>query len=399
MLHRILPIIVIFLVLIDAFLLLALWEVSFFADLSHPNPLITSVVILVQLPLLYLIVYKAYIWPVQKLNQEIAKFMTGISDEANLAPNSLSKGMNDIITFFIKSLQILKIFKQEIREWRQLKSEVDIASDIQKHILKKEETIIPSLEIALATAPSSEVGGDSFDIISWKNNNYYIYIGDVTWHGVPSGFVMMMVNALISAFALTETSGAPIFAATNHILKPRIKQNMMMTAVMLRWDEMLQSLYYTGAWHEYILVYKAAENIVEKIKTGWVALWMVRDITKVVEEKKIPLNIWDVVILYTDGISEARHRSEQNGMLFGTERIIESIMKPAEKTAENIFNQLTIDLSAFMGYKHKQYDDVTLIVARFVWQGKWATLNDLHEKIDSSHITEWNWWRKMETEL
>jgi|GEM_PF-5380533 len=58
---------------------------------------------------------------------------------------------------------------------------------------------------------------------------------------------MMMVNALISAFALTETSGAPIFAATNHILKPRIKQNMMMTAVMLRWDEMLQSLYYTGA--------------------------------------------------------------------------------------------------------------------------------------------------------
>lgn len=53
-------------------------------------------------------------------------------------------------------------------------------------------------------------------------------------------------------------------------------------------------------------------------------------------------------------------------MLFGTERIIESIMKPAEKTAENIFNQLTIDLSAFMGYKHKQYDDVTLIVARFV---------------------------------
>jgi len=66
--------------------------------------------------------------------------------------------MNDIISFFIKSLQILKIFKQEIRGGRQLKSEVDIASDIQKHILKKEETIIPSLEIALATTPSSEVG-------------------------------------------------------------------------------------------------------------------------------------------------------------------------------------------------------------------------------------------------
>jgi len=209
----------------------------------------------------------SYIRPVQKLNQEIAKFMTGISDDASLSPNSLSKGMNDIISFFIKSLQILKIFKQEIREGRQLKSEVEIASEIQRHIFKKEETVVPSLEIALATTPSSEVGGDSFDIISGKSSNYYIYIGDVTGHGVPSGFVMMMVNALISAFALTETSGAPILAATNHILKPRIKQNMMMTAVMLRWDEMLQALYYTGAGHEYILVYRAKTNSIEKIKT------------------------------------------------------------------------------------------------------------------------------------
>ena len=44
-------------------------------------------------------------------------------------------------------------------------------------------------------------------------------------------------------------------------------------------------------------------------------------------------------------------------------------MKPPVKTAENIFRQITIDLSAFMGYKHKQYDDVTLFVARYVGSG------------------------------
>ena len=93
---------------------------------------------------------------------------------------------------------------------------------------------------------------------------------------------------------------------------------------------------------------------------------MVRDITKVIEEKRIPLDVGDVVILYTDGISEARYRSEQNGMLFGTDRIIDSIMHSGEKTAASIFQKLTIDLSAFMGYNHKQYDDITLIVARFV---------------------------------
>lgn len=58
---------------------------------------------------------------------------------------------------------------------------------------------------------------------------------------------MMMVNALISAFSLSENNGATILAKTNRILKPRIKQNMMMTCVMLRWDANTQKIYYTGA--------------------------------------------------------------------------------------------------------------------------------------------------------
>lgn len=88
--------------------------------------------------------------------------------------------MNYIITFFIKSLQILKVFKQELRDGRKLRSEVEIASEIQKHVLANEDVVIPSLEIALATTPASEVGGDSLDIILGKNENYYIYVGDVT---------------------------------------------------------------------------------------------------------------------------------------------------------------------------------------------------------------------------
>lgn len=171
--------------------------------------------------------------------------MTGIDEEPNLEQNSWSKGMNYIIGFFVKSLQILKVFKQELRDGRKLRSEVEIASEIQKHVMADESTVIPSLEIALASAPASEVGGDSLDIIPGKNGNYYIYIGDVTGHGVPSGFVMMMVNALVSAFVSGEESSARVLSETNRILKPRIKQNMMMTCVMLRWNETTKSLYYT----------------------------------------------------------------------------------------------------------------------------------------------------------
>ncbi len=79
---------------------------------------------------------------------------------------------------------------------------------------------------------------------------------------------MMMVNALISAFVTEEINGAKILSETNRILKPRIKQNMMMTCVMLRWNENDKQLFYTGAGHEYLLVYKSAEGKVYKIKSG-----------------------------------------------------------------------------------------------------------------------------------
>jgi len=65
-------------------------------------------------------------------------------------------------------------------------------------------------------------------------------------------------------------------------------------------------------------------------------------------------------------------------------------MKTEVKTAENIFRNITTDLSAYMGYRHKQYDDVTLLVARYKGE-EGITLSKIPDLMDPSHITEWNW--------
>jgi Stage II sporulation protein E (SpoIIE) len=123
---------------------------------------------------------------------------------------------------------------------------------------------------------------------------------------------------------------------------------------------------------------------------------MVKDSSKILKEQQIAFEPEDVIILYTDGISEARYRSDPNGMLFGVDRIVESIMKCGKRDATTIFQQITIDLSAFMGYKHKQYDDITLIVARYLPSSavnatSGATMSTIPDTIDFSHVTEWNW--------
>jgi serine phosphatase RsbU (regulator of sigma subunit) len=128
------------------------------SDFSNGSPIFASFLIIIQFPILYFILYKAYIEPIQLLTQDIARFMTGIADEPQMQANSWSDGMNKVIVFFIKSLQILKVFKQELRDGRKLRSEVEIASEIQKKTLDQQNIVVPDLTIAMATTPASEVG-------------------------------------------------------------------------------------------------------------------------------------------------------------------------------------------------------------------------------------------------
>ena len=79
---------------------------------------------------------------------------------------------------------------------------------------------------------------------------------------------MMMVNALISGFSKMIENSALILARTNEILKPRVKSNMLMTMLMVRWNEKEKKLYMTGAGHEYLLVYKKYQDKVYVVKSG-----------------------------------------------------------------------------------------------------------------------------------
>jgi len=111
------------------------------------------------------VTYKSYISPIEVLNKNIARFYTGIDEAPNMKLDSWSSGMNNVVLFFQKSLEILRVFKDELRDGRKLRSEVEIASEIQKQSLSQEHDILPGLTVAIGSASAAEVGGDSIDII------------------------------------------------------------------------------------------------------------------------------------------------------------------------------------------------------------------------------------------
>jgi serine phosphatase RsbU (regulator of sigma subunit) len=305
--------------------------------------------------------------------------------------------LNYALEFFARTLNTLKNIKSEFIHGKEIKWEVELGKEIQWKMLTKKLIEVPGLDVIVKSKPAWEIGWDSYDIIKeWEN--YYIYVWDATGHWVWAWFIMIMVNALISWFTKVFTSWANILAKTNEILKPRVKANLLMSLLLVRWDEKEKRIFMTWAWHEYLMIYKHKQQKTFKIKSGWVALWMIKDISKLLKEQEIKFEENDIIILYSDWITEAINKQSKDGTeeMFLEDRLMETINKSPKVTDKNymsarsVFNNITIELSKFMWYKHVQLDDVTLAVIHYKWKDFDKT-KDFPENIKEEYITEWNW--------
>lgn len=360
--------------------------------------LIFSIIIIIQLLLIIFLIKKSFWEPLNELNQTIREFMSGSNKNKDIKINTniLNPQVRFTLSFFDFILNSIKNIKNEFLSGKAIKSEVQLATELQEKLLNKKLEKIPSIEVIAKSKPAGEIGWDSYDVIKeW--DNYYIYVWDATWHWVWAGFVMVMVNALISWFAKIFKSWSQILWYTNEIIKPRIKSNILMTLLMIRWDQNQKRLFMTWAWHEYLLIYKHKLNKCFMVKSWWMALWMTKNIHKILKEQEIKFEENDIIVMYTDWITEAINQNlkDWNEQMFTEKRLIEAINQAPNvnwqnfKSAKSVFNNITIELSKFMWYKYRQYDDITLVVLHYKWEKEIE--NDFTLEIPKEFITEWNW--------
>jgi len=374
----------------------AWWDsTSFFSDIMYMKIIwiIFATFFLVKLSLHIL-----YDRPIATLEHTIKRFLMGsLKDEELQFKRVSNPHLNYVLLFFSKTLHTLKHIKSEFLHGKEIKWEVELASEIQDKLLKKKTPHIEDLEIIAKSKPAWEIGGDSFDVISqWEN--HYIYVGDATGHWVGAWFIMMMVNALISGFSKATQKWSHVLALTNDIIKPRVKANLLMSLLLVRWNEKEKKLYVTWAGHEYLIIYKYNEKKCHKIKSGGVALWMTKNIHKLLRENELVFEPNDVIILYSDGITEAINKPMRDGSeeMFWELSLINAIEdapgigEAQVKTARSIFKNISIRLSKFMGYKHIQLDDITLLTIQYK-SPLYNPKEDCSEDMGEDFITEWNW--------
>ena len=261
---------------------------------------------------------------------------------------------------------------EDIVEKERLAEEMKLGRQIQNNLLPHELPQIRGLSVQGLMQPAKEIGGDYYDFITLSSphpspqrgevkgeaDQLAIVIGDVSGKGVAAGLLMAMAKTAIHTLSQEETSPKNILLRTNSILNQHVGGQKFMTMLYFRWNANNNTLCYSSAGHEHILVFRAANSQVESIQSGGFMLGMIPDIAQFLEDKSLTLNPKDKIVLYTDGVTEARNPQED---LFGLPRLIDTVTKYGSKPSDALMGSIKEEVYSFIGNR-EQYDDITLVV-------------------------------------
>ncbi len=242
-----------------------------------------------------------------------------------------------------------------------LEQEMEIATRLQTSILPRRFDV-ENLNIAARMLPATEVGGDYYDVIPVKGGAW-LGVGDVAGHGLSAGVIMLMIQNLVSALVKALPTAAPseLLSMLNEVLYENVRQRLERTEhttlTLLRYASD-GKVTYAGA-HEVALVCRARGGRCEQLANPGTWVGAMRDVRRFTVDTEVQLEPGDVMVLYTDGLTEAADaRREQ----FGVERLAQIVEASRERSVDEI-RDLIFD--AVQGWTSERVDDMTVLVLRY----------------------------------
>ncbi len=237
--------------------------------------------------------------------------------------------------------------------------EMEIAKKIQTSLLPGADRI-GDFELSAVMAPAAEIGGDYYDAIETKAGENWIMVGDVSGHGVESGLIMMMTQTSIFTL-INNTPGykpSTLIHYVNSVIRKNISKlgsNRYMTLFAIRLEN--GSITLAGK-HQDIIIYRAKTAQVDVIPVNGTWIGMTDDIIDFLEDTTIDIAVGDIILLFTDGVTEAMNAE---GNLFDQKRLISLFKTIADFPPGEIVRHILEEVKAF---QEKQSDDITLIAMK-----------------------------------
>jgi sigma-B regulation protein RsbU (phosphoserine phosphatase) len=246
---------------------------------------------------------------------------------------------------------------EQILETRRLEGELLVAKRIQQSFLPRRKPQLAGFDISGINIPSEEVGGDYYDFIPIIDNQLGIAIGDVAGKGIPAAFIMASFRAGLIAEIRNNYAIRSIMFKVNNLLFESTDPEIYVTAVYGVLDTKNRIFTFANAGHNAPILRRASGEM-HYLTEGGIALGMFEN--SVYEERPLGISTGEIMVFYTDGVTEAKNNKEEE---FGTKRLKQVIADSHQLSAVQIQENICKSVEEFTGHSHAE-DDLTIIVVK-----------------------------------
>jgi len=261
--------------------------------------------------------------------------------------------MANVAAIRIENVRLAEVEQNE----KIMEADLAQASEIQRSLLPTEPPAYDGWELAGLNLPCRTVGGDYFDFIPYQDGRLAVVVGDVSGKGLPAALLMSSLQAKVQMLRETNPSPSQAVSILNRSLTERCPLGKFITFFYALLDPVSGALEYSNAGHNYPLLLRR-DGSVETLTGSGLVMGLFSGVHY--EVKKTTLRQGDLLVLYSDGVTEAANSEDVE---FGEESLAEFLAVRKNIRCEDIVNQLVEHMRKWRGAMSFA-DDFTVVLVR-----------------------------------
>jgi sigma-B regulation protein RsbU (phosphoserine phosphatase) len=236
--------------------------------------------------------------------------------------------------------------------------EIEIAREVQERLFPQDYPPIPGVEYAGACRPALGVGGDYYDFIKFSDAELGIAIGDVSGKGIPAALLMATLRAYLRGQTIRRDSDlGAMMANLNRLVYESSAPNRYATFFYAQYETTTRVLQYVNAGHNPPMIFRASGDVV-RLDVGGPVIGLIEGCAY--EQGQVTLDPGDVLVAYTDGVSEAMNSDQEE---WGEEQLAATTLPARTMNCGELIDRIMRAADGFAAGA-PQHDDMTLVVIR-----------------------------------
>lgn len=257
----------------------------------------------------------------------------------------------------LENSQLTAEIAAEAAQRERLNREIEIAREVQERLFPQKLPAIKGLDCAGHCRPALGVGGDYYDFLALPGGRLGLVIGDVSGKGIAAALLMASLQASVRGQSMRgEQNLAQLMANVNSLIYEASASSRYATLFYAQLDPASRRLDYVNAGHNPPLLVRGGEAI--HLETGGTVVGLLP--TYAYQQGTIDLQPGDVLVAFTDGISEAMNLQDEE---WGEERLLAAVRASSGRTAGEMIPELMRAADAFAAGA-PQHDDMTLVIVK-----------------------------------